>query len=226
MFSQGSTEYYTNFCLAQVSCNNFFFGNIYGVMCIALDRFLMVQFPAWHRNNFNTKTVIALLLMVNVAIHTTHQMLMFRVSWPSNGMTSSLGVIIGNLYFYVVIPEFFIVSALSVLAYVRVLYYLYTKHHQVAPAAEMGRVAPSQSEAAQQAAATKMVCIILVIYFVCYVPMVVVAPIVLINQTPLAAKIFHVSRWVALINSWANPMIYAWRSVDFKDAFIKILTCK
>ena len=408
-FSQRNTEYYAAFCQAQVSFNCLFFiGNIYGIMLIALDRFLMVQFPAWYRNNFNYKTATALLLIVNIVVHTGHLTLVFQGNSPSNEMPCGLIAIIGDLYLYVVIPEFLIVSILSVLAYARVLHYLYTGHQQTtspseakqAAAAEMGQAATSQSEAkqaapaeigqaatsqseaqqaapemgqaatlqseaqqaasaemgqasstsqseaqqaspadvgqastsqseaqqaaaadmgqaatlqseaqqaapaemgqattsqseaqqaapaemgqaatsqseaqqaaatkmgqaatsqseaqqaaaaemgqadtlqaapaemgqaatsqseAQQVAATKMVSIILGIYFACYVPLMISIPILLKYPTPWAAKAFYMSQWVALINSWVNPMIYAWRSVQFKDAFTKLLTCK
>ena len=106
---------------------------------------------------------------------------------------------------------------MTILAYLRILYYLYKKAQQVAPIQ-----VNSQDERIQRAA-TKMASIILGVYFGTYLPKLIIIPFAKTGAPQWTRYATSVAQWILHINSWINPWLYAWKNKDFKEAFQKIL---
>ena len=79
----------------------------------------------------------------------------------------------------------------------------------------------------QQKRIAKMMIMVLGTYFICYIPHIVISILERVYTDSMAIlvleKITVVIFWT---NTWINPIIYAWKSEDFRVAFRKLLGLK
>jgi hypothetical protein len=76
---------------------------------------------------------------------------------------------------------------------------------------------------------TRMVCIVVVIFAVCWCPIqlvLVLKSLALFEITPLTVMIQIISHVLAYMNSCVNPFLYALISDNFRKAFRKVVYCR
>ncbi|KAI0232841.1 Adenosine receptor A2b [Lamellibrachia satsuma] len=73
---------------------------------------------------------------------------------------------------------------------------------------------------------TKIMCIVLGAFYLCWCPYIVISVIVASQGPNVSEELYNgktLASFLVLINSGVNPCIYAWRNAEFKKAYKKLL---
>lgn len=136
--------------------------------------------------------------------------------------------ILGSMYWYFLfLPEWPIASVISVICYISVLYHLYRRSQQKSLCqlghSQTGSSHSRSPSSTQSLTAIKLVCMVVGVYFFGYTPIIILLP--LSSLVPVIETWWlNVSMWIMFGSSTINPMLYAWKSMGLRKAFIKILT--
>ena len=218
----GGTDYYTMLCLFKPMLNVIFPAGIaHAMLFLALDKLFMIMFPLRYMRGPSVKTMTAFLFVYNTCLIGLHACLFAVGRKASPYSICSVFEIIGKLYFQVIIPEWLLVTLVMLVAYCRILVFVY-KRCQPSTNAQLGIHNTSAAEE-RQLAATKLVCLIMGIYLVGYLPTLVLLPFHAASWQKYALTI---SNWILFASFWLNPILYAWKCNSFRQAFYKILTLK
>ncbi len=199
-------------------------GNIISVLWIAVDRFVYITNPLRYVTIVTVKRTIAVLLVSWTVII----MIMTVTIWSANKLSpgmrcSYLMILQPNVIYGVLFSWFAAASLITVALYVRISYIAYKQSKEISQIP--GLNANRQMQSCQKKI-TKMMSMVVGIYFVSYIPAIIIS-IFNHKSAPVAVQIlFEVTTIIWFSNSWVNVIVYAWQNKDFRKAFGHILGIK
>ena len=212
------------------------FGDLVGIFGIALERFIYITFPLQYETLLTRGRVVAMLVM----------------SWTTAVCFSVLGVVfsnveirrgetceVRNVYSQTQTTIGFIPCVVAVLIIVAVLY---VRIGQIAYRAsrDINRVGTLGGESTNQNGAynqnnqsklqmriTSVLSLVIGVFVVTYIPSMIVLSLAARLPTSYSMGwILAVAIVVWNINTFSNPIIYAWKNMEFKKAFYILLKRK
>ena len=198
--------------------------NVYSVLGIAVDRYIFIAHPLHYTLLVTSKrTFMAVCLTWFITV--VEMAVAFAVGQHLEmGMTCKFSVFLSRMvYNNLMMPQLFTVAIVTVGFYIAIAR---IAHKQGKAIAALNQPYDTYAATAnrQQKRIAKMMITVLGTYFGCWIPQSIAS--VLLNTYPssmffvVLEKITELMFW---INTWANPIIYAWKSKDFRTAFRKLL---
>ena len=198
--------------------------NVYSVLGIAVDRYIFIAHPLHYTLLVTTKRTF-IFVGITWFLMSVQMALMFGLGQELQmGMTCKFSVFLSNIvYNNILLPHLLIVSMITLGFYMAIAR---IAHKQGMAIAALNQPYDTFEASAnrQQKRIAKMMITVLGTYFGCWIPQSIAS--VLLNTYPssmffvVLEKITELIFW---INTWANPIIYAWKSKDFRAAFRKLL---
>ena len=200
--------------------------NLVSISWIAIDRFIFIAHPL-HYPMWVTPRRTFCVITISWILSITEVVGLFSIGANLKmGMTCKLPVFLSNLVFnQIFVPQIFVFAFITICFYVAICRIAY-KQGQAIAALNQSYNTHEATTNPQQKRIAKMMITVLGTYFACYLPQ-IAASIILNSKRTIFNQM--VERGTVLIywaNIWLNPVIYAWKSKDFKVAFRKLLRLK
>ena len=217
---------WSRLCLAKEITNSLqSFGSITGIFLIAVDRFIFIEKPLRYHDIMTVrKALFSCTLMWILSIVVGPVPVPFFVNpVPTEVCDTSIW---SSVYFYgVIAPLFGIITTANIIMYLRIAYVAFSKSKTtVTPFVLTDRDSSEISKQVKKGTKiTKMLSIVLGLYFVLYLPSILFGSFGQENDSDVLIVVKYVSFILFFTAMCVNPVIYAWKSKDFKRAFSQIL---
>lgn len=192
--------------------NFLFYSSFFGVMALAVDRFLAIHLHLRYQELVTHKRIVALVTSIVIC----SLILTFLVKWSPRKVTSTITVAIEFLCYIT-----------TVLLYVRI--YLALRHHNnqihvlQAQQAQNGEVITNAMRDRKAAVGTFY---LYLVFVVCYLPITCHWVTSQINEPSAVLRQFRLyASTMMLLNSSLNPMIYSWKLRHVRHALRNVLPC-
>ncbi len=187
------------------------------VLVISVERFVKVVHPLKHKQVFSeAKTTLWIVFgwLYSAVLN------VFFLVWNdfSAGKICTIGAIANKAYFYILYCHLGVLLLVNGVLYASILWKVIQHTKQIQDA----RIYSKSKEMERRTHVT--VLIVLGVIYICWGPLFVVGFLPLTIDGVFEA--FSVCLAVVLVNSFINPIIYAWRNKEFREAFAAILTCR
>ena len=201
-------------------------GSISGIFLITIDRFLFVEKPLRYYSLMDErKALVACFIMWTITVVSGPVTLSFflRPMATKQCDTSTWS----TTYLYgVSMPLFAAISVTTVVLYLRIALVACRKQNAVAPALPSGQSAEHREKLNKGNKVTKMLSIVLGLYFVFYLPSIAFGAVDDKNSSFFLALMKYLSYLLWYCAMCVNPFTYAWKSKEFRKAFWHLLKIK
>ena len=197
--------------------------NYINILWISIDRLLYIayplKYPLWQTNQ-KTFTLIAVtwgyLIIENCLF------IYFGHALKPGGICKVSIIVNDNIYDYYCIPQFILSLLITIVCYA-IIARIAHKHSIAIAAQHQPFDTLEASIHRSQKKIAKMMFTVLASYLISYVPQIYCAQLLQNKVTELRVIMDRIASLIYFTNSFANPVIYAWKSQEFKEAFKKIL---
>ena len=201
--------------------------NLVSISWIAIDRFIFIAHPL-HYPMWVTPRRTFYVITISWILSITEVVGLFSIGANLKmGMTCKMPVFLSNVVFnQILVPQIFLFAFITICFYVAICRIAYKQGQAIAALNQPYNTYEATTNQ-QQKRIAKMMITVLGTYFACYLPQ--VAASVVLNYSKRTVLMQMVERGTVLIywaNTWLNPVIYAWKSKEFKVAFRKLLRLK
>jgi hypothetical protein len=201
--------------------------SLFNVLLLSVDRLVVIRFPFFYARVMNETLMRRIIVTLWVFMVVVLSLPLFGVNtWQSEGLCSASNVL--PIAFFV---NFFVLSSLIVLVTVGlvnlVICAIVIKKRKVAPGG-------SELDAGEKSQwrLTKLLLAVVGVFYACWLPYGVLT--ILFAACPCFKKgiptsalaAMEVAKLLCIYNSALNPIIYVWKSKEFRRAFQKILNIK
>ena len=200
--------------------------NSFNILWISIDRVLYItyplRYPLWQTN---TKTFM-LIAFTWIFIITDSILVIYFGNILKPGGICKMAVIISSLiYNYYLNLQVCTCLFITIICYILIAKIAHK--HSIAIAAQQQPFETLEASIHhRQKKIAKMMFTVLASYLVSYIPQILFGIILLNNRSLFAVTMERVTTLIFYTNSFINPMIYAWKSKEFKTAFKKLLHLK
>ena len=222
---------WANFCLARVLINMLSMGgNVWSIFGISVDSCLFICKPLRYHNWVTIERIITIMTIIWVytIATTTTTLLMFNrlaIGMPCRSVIVIDPIIYKTVYF----PQQISLITGFVLCYAIIAVVAWKQKNRVAP-----QIAPAEAPNPNVAASdsttsapnwkiTKMMAMVPGVYLLSMFPATVFA---ILNNRLERETMVYMDRAATILwftQSWANPLIYAWKNEDFRRAIKTVL---
>ena len=200
--------------------------NYFNILWISIDRFLYIayplRYPLWQTN---TKTFILIALTWGYLTIDTPLVMYFGNILKPGGLCKVAVIINGAIYNYYWNLQMVVCLVVTIICYILIAKIAH-KHSIAIGAQHQPFETLEASIHHRQKKIAKMMFTVLATYLLSYIPQILVAAILQNNRTFTTVIIERVTTLIYYTNSFLNPIIYAWKSKEFKTAFKKLLHLK
>ena len=200
--------------------------NLVSISWIAIDRFIFIAHPL-HYPMWVTPRRTFYVITISWILSITEVVGLFSIGANLKmGMTCKLPVFLSNLVFnQIFVPQIFVFAFITLCFYVAICRIAY-KQGQAIAALNQSYNTHEATTNPQQKRIAKMMITVLGTYFACYLPQIAASIILNSKRTVFNQMVERGTVLIYWANIWLNPVIYAWKSKDFKVAFRKLLRLK
>ncbi len=200
------------------------FENVVHICSISIERFIFLHYPLQYPNILTmnrmriwlcVQWLIGLLLGL-VLFLTTHDVVPGTIC-DFRGQTRK------DMYKFIVLPYFMTCSVITVLLYSKIAHLSWKHARKIAASTSTTDNSPSGYISKHQLKITKMLGLVLGIYFILYIPTLVTRTS---NEKLVqlsSALTYYIIVLVYYINSWVNVFIYGLNSKEFRQAYKRIV---
>ena len=223
-----TTEWYDLCKVKEYFLSIIFHANIFSTFLIGIERFIYLHFPLRYpflMDERRAVTIISVLWMSLLIFCALHVFLLSHDAPP---------VLCDYKYMFppatsaiVFIYSYGVISGLTGIVYMKIGHLAVKKartpctpttHRSTMCRCYMSKI---------QFKVTKMIAMVLGLYFVFYFPIAIITPLVPVRNPPrylVVIRYILASLWYG--TSWCNPFIYAWHNDSFRTTFKSMLTCR
>ena len=207
--------------MVSISCNT------HSILWIAVDRYIYISHPLRYPTLVTSTRTFAVIGCI--WLYTTGQFAIVFV-WGQKlrmGMTCKFSVFLNHtVYNNILMPQILVKAIVTVGLYIAIANIAYKQGKAIAALNQ-----PYDTHEAtvnrQQKRIAKMMITVLGTFFVAYIPQSIASVLLGMYSTSMSIIILEkITELIYWVNTWANPIIYAWKSRDFRVAFRKILGLK
>ncbi len=200
-------------------------GSMFSILIISVDRYIFIQRPLQYYNIVTIKRAIIVcifLWMCMVALGPGTLYFYLRIEiWFS--CDSSMW---DFWYFYAYITPFFIIiTGTNIILYGQIASVAFGKSKVVQPVTGENGISAMNRKMGNENKVTKMLAIVLGLYFLFYFPSVIFGSFSQESHITLVV-LKYISYLLWYMSMCVNPWIYVWKSKDFRRAFVKLLYLK
>ncbi|ELT90675.1 hypothetical protein CAPTEDRAFT_189693 [Capitella teleta] len=199
--------------------------SLFTLLSLSLDRMVNIRFPFYYTRLVTEPLVKRFIVALWVVMVSTLSFPLFGLNnWKPDQVCSTFTVL-PKAYFV----NFLLLSSLIVIILVGVLNLVIC-----AVAISKRKVHPSgnevqQSQSKSQYKLTKMLLVVVGVFYACWMPYTILNMIVLLGRNTLLGgiipgwfvKLLEASKVLLITNGAVNPLIYAWKVREFRRAFRK-----
>ena len=203
--------------------------NYINILWIAIDRFLYIayplQYPIWQTK---TKTITLIVLTWGYVMIESPLLLHFGNVLKPRGICQLIVAIKYLILIYYILPQMLICLALTIICYTLIAKIAHKQSIAIAALHSPFETLEASINYRQKKIA-KMMFAVLASFLLSYTPQILLIDLVVVLQNKRSVSILFLERVTTLIyytNGFINPMIYAWKSKEHKEAFKKILHLK
>ncbi len=200
------------------------FENVAHVCSISVERFIFLHYPLHYPNVLTMNRMriwlctlwLAGLLFGLVLSPTAHDV-------EPGTLCDFRGQTRKDIYKFIVLPHYAIFSAVTVLLYIKIAILSWKYARKIAASASTSDNSASGYISKHQLKITKMLGLVLGIYFILYIPTLVTRTS---NEKLVqlsTALTYYIIVLVYYINSWVNVFIYGLNSREFRQAYKRIM---
>lgn len=193
-------------------------GNLSGICLIAIERFVFVQYPLRYYS-IVTKARVALVLVLSTVyvVFLSIIGISFRKEFTNETDCDMANYQITAIRYGYLPVNMIVFTAITVITYVRISYIAYKISKQISQQQPACSLQPSQHSS--QMKFTKMMNLVLGMYFAFYLPYIILSPVISTNKQPVVHVVYQLTLILWFSNSWTNPFIYGWKNRDFRNAY-------
>ena len=207
------------------------FISVFNLVAIALERFIAVRFPIFHRNHFSTKGSKAVAVLITMTwlwgVLVGVIPLMGWYSPPGLGSNESCQFTYVISYEYLVYFDFFgfFLVPMTIIYITYASIYFTILHRSKIFSANNNANKQVKCRLRREARAARRIFVVIVVFTVCWLPLHI------LNTLSLYIPFFNLPTLVVAIllshlNSAINPLLYAWGNIKIRTAVYKLLHIK
>ena len=200
--------------------------NLASISWIATDRFIFIAHPL-HYSMWVTPRRIFYVITISWILFITEVVGLFYIEANLKmGMTCKMAVFLSNLVFTkIIVPQIFVYAIITICFYAAICRIAYKQGQAIAALNQPYNTYEATTNQ-QQKRIAKMMITLLGTYFACYLTQIAASIILNSKRTVFNQMVERGTVLIYWANTWLNPVIYAWKSKDFKVAFRELLRLK
>ena len=203
------------------------FNNVCSILSIAVDRYIFIAHGLRYLVLVTPTRTFLAIGFTWLYIITETSLLIGLSKGPMTPTACNYFLFLSKMvYNNISIPRFVVLSLITVGFYIAISCIAYKQGKKIAALKQPYDTYEATTNR-QQKRIAKMMIMILGTYFICYIPQIVISILERVYTDSMAILVLEkISSLVFWTNTWINPMIYAWKSKDFRVAFRKLLGLK
>ena len=200
--------------------------NFMNILWISLDRFFYIAYPL-HYPLWQSEEKAGILIGLTwgyLILDTPLIMYFAKVLKPGGVCKLSLVInrVFYNSYF---VSQMFICIIVTIACYIAIARIAYKQGRAISAQQQPFETIEASIHSKQKKIA-KMMFTVLASYMLSYIPQYILTMVIQNKRTQLTLTIEKVTTLIYYTNSFINPIIYAWKSKEYKAAFKKLLGMK
>lgn len=196
--------------------------NIQGILLIAIDRYLFIVHPLRYHLLVTKNRVFTVIAMSWILGSLEISLLMGLTQELRIGMTCKYFVFLADWVSYYLIGVLFVNIFITAGLYLGIARVAVHQSRAIEAQAQ-GHDPRSILKTKNGRRVYKMMLTVLGVYLACYVPSAITSNLIQQRITVDGLMVDHIATLIFWVNIWANPVIYAWKSNEFKTAFLRLL---
>ncbi|XP_065171751.1 histamine H2 receptor-like [Atheta coriaria] len=209
------------FVLIILACSS----SIYNLLAIAADRYIAIVLPFFYSRHMTRRVVWSIVfsgwcLSIGIAS--------MPIYWNTYepGKCTQDHVLPAQYVNFIITPMFLSIwLAMSVL-YMRIWREAAEHAKRLRTAANFPGASAKQRKSLKENKSVQMVLLILGCFSLCWFPYFFVLTYMRLYNGRSLPEVYEAVFTLAVSNSWMNPLIYAWKSKNYRNAFWCLLKCK
>ena len=200
--------------------------NFINILLIAVDRLCYIAFPlrypVWMTN---IKTLILIGITWCYIFIETSLVIYFANVFKLGGICNIRLIVGRRIYDHYFMPQFVVCIGITIFCYVAIGRIAYKQGRAIAAQYHQAETLES-SILRRQKKKTKLMFMILLLFIFTHIPALVLQFVITNESTFFSLVMDRIATVIYCMNTFINPMIYAWKIEDFKVAFKKLLRIK
>ena len=203
------------------------FNNILSILWIAVDRYIFIAHGLRYPTLVTPTRTFLVIGFTWLYSMTEISLLIGLGQRPRTGMKCKYSLFLSEtVYNNILMPEFVALALITVCFYTAISCIAYKQGRKIAALNQPYDTYEATTNR-QQKRIAKMMIMVLGTYFLCYLPHIVISILERVYTDSMAILVLEKTTVVFFwTNTWINPLIYAWKSEDFRVAFTKLLWMK
>ena len=201
-------------------------GNFINTLWIAIDRFLYIAYPLRYPLWLTKTKTFTLIGLTWCYLLIETPLLAYYQNVIEAGSICKISLIVTRVvYNRYIVPQCFVCIFVTLSCYIAIGTIAHKQSVAIAASRQPFETLES-SVLKRQKKIAKMMFTVLTSYLISYIPAYAMSIIIQKSTTPFSLGMEKVTSLIYYTNTFINPMIYAWKSKDFKKVFKKMLDIK
>ena len=216
--------YFVPICLAEKTFSIISIrANYINILWISIDRLLYIayplKYPLWQTDR---KTFTLIAVTWGYLIIENPLFISFGHALIPGGICKVSVIVNDNIYDYYFVPQMMLCLSITIVCYVIIARIAHKQSIAIAAQHQPFDTLEASIHRSQKKIA-KMMFTVLASYILSYIPQLYFAQLLQNKRTEFRYIMERIASLIYFTNSFVNPIIYAWKSQEFKEAFKKIL---
>ena len=201
--------------------------SLYSLLAISVERFIAVFYPFKHAVWFSQTRVNVVIISMWTLFLSIALVPFFGIhKWKPDIECTYINVLNRSYMLFILGPCVIVGLCLSQFFYCCIFYRAYQQRKKIASIITQPCVSRVEKQREKH---TKLMTIVLLVFLMCWTPYTLCSALIgsMKDSAPYPLIItMEVAKVVVFCNSFFNPLIYGWKSSEFRKAYWKLLGCQ